>query len=79
MKNNINPGVAALIIVVVVAVVGTILWSVYRGPSAKAASTPEAAAAIRQQHEAGNGPTPEALAHIREYQRTHPGASSSIH
>ncbi len=77
MKQNVSPGMAAIIVVVVVAVVGFFLWRVYTGPTARPASKAEVAAARKQP--VGGGPDAKAMEYIKEYQRTHPGAPSSIH
>ncbi len=76
MKQRISAGTAAIVIVIVLAVAGAFLWHGYTAPTTTNANS--AAVKEAMKHPVGGGPTGKALDYMREYQRTHPGAPSSM-
>ncbi len=76
MKQNISGGTAVIIVVIVLAIAGLVMWRVYSAPSAPSMSDAKVKEAMK--HPVGGGPTGKQLEYLREYQRTHPGAPSSV-
>jgi hypothetical protein len=74
MQQQISPKIVAAVVAIVVLIVAVFAYRVYTGPSARPAGPGRGKAVAPN---AGGGPTEADLQRMRQYNATHPGASSS--
>ena len=77
MKQNISPQVAVGIVAVALLLAAVLAYRVYTGPTSVPANT-GAEGKSKVNPRSGGLPTEKDLERMREYQRTHPGAPSSL-
>jgi len=76
VKQNVSPAMAAGVIALALVIAAVLAYRVYTGPTSVAVNTQTGKSKANPR--GGGLPTEKDLEYMREYQRTHPGAPSSM-